>query len=258
MRFYSFFLFLCLVVSPVSAAETNRIVIVADQWAPFNGVPNSAFEGYMVDIARAVFEPQGIDVVYRNVPWKRAIAGTMEGTYTAAIGASKTDGDGLIFPEEELARNRLSFYVKKGSDWKFTGLESLKNVRLGVIGGYDYREWLCRYIAENESDTQKVQVVVGDSPLARNIKKLLLNRIDVVVGNGAAIRWTAKGLGALNKIEMAGQGEKVSYCYIAFSPARNTSKKYAEALDVGVEKLRKDGTLDLILAKYGLRDWKGL
>ena len=47
------------------------------------------------------------------VPWKRAIAETRSGRYHGAIGASKTDAQGFVFPEEELARNVLSFYIKK-------------------------------------------------------------------------------------------------------------------------------------------------
>ena len=106
----------------VSIAET--ITIVADEWPPFNGKPQSNAEGYMVDVVRTVFNARGIEVIYQNVPWKRAIRGTLSGKYNAAIGASKNDGDGLIFPEEELARNVLAFYVKKGNPWRFEGPRS--------------------------------------------------------------------------------------------------------------------------------------
>ena len=210
----------------------------------------------MVDVARAVFEPKGIKVIYKNVPWKRASAGTKSGTYNGAIGASHGDAEGFIFPKEELTRNFLAFYTKKDFDWKFDGLSSIEMIRLGVIGGYDYRPWLGKHIKENLTDQKKIQTLTGDKPLQRNIQKLLKDRIDVVVDTEAAIRWEAKSIGVLDDIKSGGYGDKVSYCYIAFSPNLDSSKKYAKMLSEGIVELRKSGKLKIILDKYGLEDWK--
>ena len=55
----SCFGFLLIVVTALTVhAET--ITMVADEWPPFNAKPQGKAEGYMVDIARAVFEPKGI------------------------------------------------------------------------------------------------------------------------------------------------------------------------------------------------------
>jgi polar amino acid transport system substrate-binding protein len=139
VKFVLIILFLFVRSSPLMADE---LVLIADPWPPFNMEVGSDREGYIVDVARMVFEAAGHKVTYKNVPWKRAISGTRSGTYTGAIGASKTDGEGLVFPDEELARNVLAFYVLKDSLWKFEGLSSIETVAIGVIGGYDYREWL--------------------------------------------------------------------------------------------------------------------
>lgn len=254
MKTYSLICLLILTIASSAVAET--ITIVADQWPPFNAEPNSEAEGYMVDIARAVFEARGMTVEYKNVPWKRAIAGTQEGTYTGAIGASKTDAEGFVFPDEELARNTLAFYVKKGNPWRFHGLDSIKEITLGTIGGYDYRQWLNEYIEANQDNSDKVQILLGDAPLPRNLEKLLAGRIDVVVDNEPAIRSAAKQIGVLDQIEPAGYGEEPSYCYIAFSPALPESPQYAQMLSDGIAELRANGTLQAILDKYGLIDWQ--
>jgi len=251
--FYIGLLFIAL-TSLTAAAET--ITLVADEWPPFNAKPDSDAEGYMVDIARAVFEAKGISVEYRNVPWKRALVGTRSGNFTGAIGASKNDAQGFIFPEEELARNVLSFYVRKGDSWRFNGLESIKEIRIGTIGGYDYRRWLNDYIQANIENSDKVQVIMGDAPLERNIQKLLAGRVDVVVDTEASIRWVAKRLGVLDEIEAAGYGKEPSYCYIAFSPGLPKSPMYAKLLSNGIVELRANGKLQKILDKYGVFDWK--
>ena len=249
-----FILFSIIAVATTGTAET--ITIVADEWPPFNGEANSQAEGYMVDIARIVFETKGINLKYVTMPWKRALLETRQGIYAAVIGASKTDAAGFVFPEEELARNKLAFYVKKGNIWRFKGVESIQQIKLGAAAGYDYRQWLNDYIKENSDNANKVQILTGDVPLQRNLQRLLLNRIDAVVDTEAAILWEAKRLGVSHEIESAGYGDEPSYCYIAFSPNAVKSPVYAQILSDGIAQLRSTGQLQIILDRYGLTDWR--
>ena len=251
-----YFLSLLFIIALATICTAETITIVADEWPPFNGEANSQAEGYMVDIARIIFEAKGIEVKYVTMPWKRAIAGTRQGMYTAAVGASKTDAVGFIFPEEELARNKLAFYVKKDNSWRFKGVESIHQIKLGVIAGYDYRQWLNDYIKEHSNNANKVQILTGDVPLQRSLQRLLLGRINVVVDSEAAILWEAKRLGFSNEIECAGYGDEPSFCYIAFSPNIPSSPIYAQILSDGIAQLRSNGKLQKILDKYGLTDWR--
>jgi len=253
MRYFVVFYF---IIAMATTCPAETITIVADEWPPFNGSANSQAEGYMVDIIRIVFETHGIEVKYITMPWKRAIAETRKGVYTAAIGASKTDAVGFVFPKEELARNRLAFYVKKGNIWKFEGIESIQQIKLGVIAGYDYRQWLNEYIKKNSSNTNKIQILTGDIPLQRGLQGLLLERIDVVVDNEAAILSEANRLGIIHQIQPAGYGHELSFCYIAFSPNIARSPIYAQILSDGIVQLRSTGKLQNILDKYGLTDWR--
>lgn len=234
----------------------GTIVLVADEWPPFNTLPSGSQQGYIVDIAREVFEPLGYTIDYRIVPWTRALEMTRSGMANGAVGASKTDAAGFVFPTEELARNTLAFYVKKGNPWRFSGPESIAEITLGTIAGYDYRPWLLQYIEENSKDPAKVQVIYGDDPLKRNLIKLLGDRIGVVVDTEAAIRHVAREMKILNQIECAGYGNEPAYIYIAFSPNRSDSQQLAQLLSEGITRLRESGRLAQILAMYGLVDWK--
>ena len=247
-------LFIFSIFSPSTWAED--IVLVADPWPPFNIEPGSDREGYLVDVARAVFETAGHTVTYKTVPWKRAIEGTRTGRYTGAIGASKTDAAGFVFPDEELARNVLAFYTRSDYPWRFEGPASIETVSIGVAAGYDYRRWLNDYINSHRDDDRRVQVIAGANPLKQNLRKLLLKRIDVVVDTEAAIRYTAKEMGILEAIASAGYGVEPAYIYIAFSPALPESAALASQLSGGIADLRRSGRLKAILHRYGLRDWK--
>lgn len=239
-----------------STLTAEEIILAADPWPPFNIEPGKALEGYMVDVAREVLETYGHSVIYKIVPWKRAIDGTRTGRYTGAIGASKNDAAGFVFPEEALARNVLAFYTLAGNPWRFQGPASIENVIIGVAAGYDYRRWLNDYIRAYCRDEQRVQVIAGKHPLRQNLKKLLLQRIEVVVDNEAAIRFTANQMNVLEKIKAAGYGQEPADIYIAFSPALPQGTVLAHQLSEGIVELRRRGRLQVILDRYGLNDWK--
>lgn len=210
----------------------------------------------MIDIAREIFSPHNITIDYRIVPWSRAVEGTTKGEYTGAVGASRNDAPALVFPEEELARNALSFWVKKGNPWRFTGPDSITSISLGLITGYDYREWLSAYATANRQNANRVQFVFGENPMELNLHKLLAGRIDALVDSEAAVRFAASRLRVLDSIELAGKDDVISPCYIAFSPANPRSPDYARILSAGIIQLRTNGRLAKILAGYGLTDWK--
>ena len=236
--------------------KAETITLVADEWPPFNSVPNSSEEGFLVDVARAVFEGRGHSVVYKNLPWNRAIKMTRSGTYNGVIGASKTDAPDFIFPSEELSRNYLAFYVREDSTWRYLRDSDIEQVSLGVIAGYDYRQWLMDYISAYRHDYHKVQIMTGDRPLQRNILKLLNHRIDAIVDNEAVIVSVARRMGVADQIKPAGYGSESSHIYIAFSPNHPESESYARMLSDGIVQLRSSGQLDQVLSTYGLRDWK--
>ncbi len=209
---------LLLIYPPIVWSET--VTLVADEWPPFNAEPNASQEGYLVDVARAVFEKNGIQVSYKLIPWRRAVELTRMGAYNGLIGASKTDAPDFIFPSEELSRNVISFYVRKDFSWLFNQKSDIENVSLGVIAGYDYRKWLLDYIEAHKNNPRKIQVMTGHQPLQRNIRKLLSNRIDAIVDNEAAILYVARRMGVNDRIKPAGYGTEVAHIYIAFSPKR--------------------------------------
>ncbi|WDP91743.1 MAG: transporter substrate-binding domain-containing protein [Desulfobacter sp.] len=237
-------------------AAADEITVVGDDWPPFNHIAGAKNEGYMIDIARAVFVAEGHGFHYLVLPWKRALRETRRGRYTAVVGASKTDAKGFVFPSQELARNYLAFYTKKGTPWQYKEPSSLKQIKLATIASYDYRPWLNEYVASNLDNPEKVFVNFGLNPLEKNLRLLMAGRVDAVVDNDAAIRFVARQMNLGDKIQLAGQGTLPSFCYIAFSPGLDRSKSYARILSRGIAEMRKSGRLKQILNKYDLEDWR--
>jgi polar amino acid transport system substrate-binding protein len=261
MRYFSIFLLLLLFVTGGANAQDSKIVtLVADEWCPYNCKPDSDKPGYMIEIAKAVFEPKGYQVVYRVMPWERAIEDTRRGNYNAIIGAMVDDAPDFVYPSESLGYTSNYFYVKKDSVWKYDGVRTLDGVSLGVIDGYAYEKSLDKYIADNSSNNRKVQVVSGDTGIVQNFKKLDKGRIDAYVEDQNVAQQYIADNNLWGKFKVAGKtttNAKEHYVYIAFSPVSSDSGDLAKILSDGVKELRANGKMKEILSKYNIEDWRG-
>lgn len=242
---------LAIVVSPSAFADT--ITIAADEWSPYNGVPGSPEPGYGIEIARRVFESAGHTVKYVSVPWTRAIKETRNGAYNAVIGATKTETPDFVFPREEFGVSKNSFFVKDGTQWRYTGKESLLTIKLGAVKNYSYGKEIDAFLKANPNI---VEYLHGEDPLLLNIRKLLMDRIDALIEDPNVLAEKAKKMGVLDQIVIAGDTGRGDILYIAFSPEIKASKEYARIFTNGIRKMRKSGELDAILDRYGLSDWK--
>ena len=245
-----FFLFLA------STVNADTIIIASDNWCPVSCAPGSIHEGFMVDIAKTVFGKAGHSVDYQIIPWNRTLREVRKGKIHGAIGAYTDDCPDFIFPENELALISFKIFINKKSTWQFNDLSSLENISIGVISDYSYGKELDRYIKKNKANSAKIQVMFGNDPLKKNIKKLTSKRIDALIATEPVFWYTVKKLNMGDHFKSAGIINPPEKAYIAFSPALPASKKYAKMLSNGVDELRKSGKLEKILHRYGLTDWK--
>lgn len=252
---YGRFGILCLLLSCLSA-HGDSIVLAADFWCPINCEPGSAQEGYMIKIARNVFEQEGHLVEYRVIPWSRAIQMAREGKVDGVVGPYVEDCPDFVFPENELGMIGFSFFVTAENSWRFRDLSSLHSMKLAVAANYSYGEQLDQYIYENKTNRDRIQVNYGNTPVKNNLRMLLSNRVDLVVSTEPVFWHLAKQLSATNRLKKVGVATSPQKSYIAFSPELPTSGKYATILSDGVDRLRRSGELDEILAEYGLKDWR--
>lgn len=246
-------LFIIFILTAPSLAA-DEIVLVADEWCPFNCAPEDDNPGFMVEIAQYAFAKEGHTVTYRTLPWARAIVSVREGMYQGIIGSGKDETPDFIFPDIESGKATHTFYIKKGRSWKYEGLDSLKTIDLGVIIHYSYGNLYEDYIVPNKG-SKSIQVIGGENALGRNIKKLLNSRIDALIEDKTVFQYHLLKTNTPDNFSDAGVAckEKV---YIAFSPKFKNSKVYARILSNAMQELRTTGKLLDILKKYGVKDWE--
>ncbi len=256
------FIILFISVLIPSTAVSDTILLKSDLWCPYNCAPGSDRPGYAIEIARTIFEKAGHQLTYEIAPWSRALKLAQKGQIAAVVGVSREEAPELVFPEQEFGISVISFFVRKGYAWHFTGVKSLETENVGIMADDAYGTALDAYFKKNRN-TDRVQEIRAAEPLLLNIRKLLRGRIDVILEDKAVFIETARSMGVLEKTEYAGidpirseEDLEESKLYMAFSPKNPKSKEYAKILSNGIEEMRLRGELDAILAEYGLTDWR--
>ncbi|UXR65180.1 transporter substrate-binding domain-containing protein [Bdellovibrio bacteriovorus] len=239
----------------VSNATADVIILRSDYWCPYVCNLDSPTPGYMVEIAKAVFEPQGHQVQITMTNWARSVKDARANKAQGIIGACVADAPDFIYPKNSLGLMKNAFFVAKGSKWEYTGRGSLQGKRIGVINGYAYGGGVDPLIRQRHRTFIPFS---GDRPLEQMIRMLEAGRLDGFIENPLVLQYTTyAGSLKTDSFKTAGWVEEEAVeLFISFSPNHPKSGTYAEILSKGVEELRRNGELQRILNKYNLYDWK--
>lgn len=256
MRWFRLFLF-AIGATVAAVAQAEVIKLRADEYYPFNGAQSASKPGYVVEVAKAIFEPLGHTIDYQVMPWARAIREAEAGRIDGLVCAAKSEVPQFIFPEEPQGILRDAIFTLKGSTWKYSGVASLKLVVVGYISGYSYGPTFDEYIEANKGDPKLLHANTGDEALVQNIEMLQRGRLSALLSNPEVFLATLQDhhLSA-EQFQLAGVSPNLDPTYIAFSPKNPKASEYARILSEGTQRLRKSGELTRILSRYGLADWK--
>lgn len=229
----------------------DEVILVADEWCPFNCTPNSDKPGFLIELAKYSLAKKGHTVKYIREPWQRAIRQVRSGEYQGLVGAAIGDSPEFIFPKQPLISIKNSFYVLKENNWKYTDIDSLKKINLGIINHYDYGEDINTYILANGKNKSLLTTICDDLAADQLIKLLTRNRIDAFIGVKSIIEMYGLIAGESPVIKEVGV-LSIQDIYISFSPNHPKSQEYADAISEGLTELRLSGKLEKLLEKYSL------
>ncbi len=127
--------------SGVCRAEGEMIVGLSTGYPPYYHKENGEFTGVCVDLMDRVAESLGIEIQYREYPWKRLITIAEKGHIDAIMPLFRTREREkfLYFDNLEIAKETNSFFTMRERDIDFDGkFQSLKGYTIGVVSGYSY------------------------------------------------------------------------------------------------------------------------
>ena len=244
----------CLLALTATGAAAETITLRADEWCPYNCEPGSERPGYMIEIAQEVFGEAGFDVDYQTLNWMRSIAESRAGRYAGIIGAIREEAPDFVFGEP-LGLTNNGFALRPDMSLDTTDPDPLHGLTLAVIRGYNYSDVPTAYIEAHGEDRSLVQFTAGDNALEQNLRKLIAGRVDVVVDDLNVLRRAVHELGFEDETSVIAWDDP-DEVHIAFSPREPNAETYAALLADGVERLRRMGRLEEIMARYGLSDWR--
>lgn len=240
-----------------SQVWADVISLRSDLWCPYACDPKSDKPGYMIEIAREIFERQGHTIDYDVLNWARSVDEVKMGKYNALVGCIKasSEGEGLEFPTIANGSSSNFFWTLKDNTWFLNDEKSLKGKKFGIVKSYSYGTSTDLLIKNhNPAFTH----VTGQMPLLRMIQMTESKRLDGFLENPLVLARTLKVNHKdpeLFRMASSNLSDNTDL-YIAFSPGNSKSKNYIKILDAGMIELRKSGRLKVILERYGVSDWK--
>ena len=242
--------------SPAAWAEKLILVNDSSPYCPFTRCENGK-NGYVIDVAMAIFQAEGYSVEVMDVPWNRAIAMMNDGSADGILGIAKTSAPKLIYPKAEVAQYGISSFSLTSNSWSFNGIASLNQIRLGLVENYAYGELdpnLKNYLAKKN---ENIQWVSSFSPLLKIFRMIDYGEIDATLEETHVGKYILQNSGKISNYKISDRINKSPLLgYIAFTHRHPNSQHLAEVFDAGMAKLRKSGQLKIILAAYGMTDWQ--
>jgi polar amino acid transport system substrate-binding protein len=247
-------LFFLSVLFNAASADSKVINIGSDPWCPFVCDIEPNHQGLIVDIAREALALSGFKLNFKLINWARAKQHVKVGTLDGIIGMTynKKTASQYFFSKTQLAESQTCFYKRKNDEWQYQSLASLGNRTFGWINNYGYsNELLDNWIKLNKK-TDKILTVAGLDTYPRLFKLLSLERIDTFAEDRNVIAYELKKAGLDRTVKVAGCLPSIDSIHLAFSLKAEQKKVWANALDIGVQGLKKSGRFYEILAIYGL------
>jgi len=226
----------------------QKLTVAAIDWCP-QICSSKDRPGYVIEIIKAVFSGEKYQLQIDYFPWSRAIRNVTLGQYDALLSPAKKEAPHLVFPLKAVGSQRMCFFVKESSNWKYEGPKSLKGVSIGIAADTSIEE-LNGYIVKHPEQFQFQPY--HERFVKQNALKLLKGRMDTFIFTLNTTQYTLKNENLDGKVKNAGCTSKAPI-YMAFTP--NLSKKTfinggVEYFDKRMSKLAKEGTIEKILKKY--------
>lgn len=173
-----------------------------------------------------------------EIPIKRCINEILEGNYDAYFGliySKKREEMGLIFSKTEIYSIPAVVWMNKSQPFDYTGIESLKGKKIGVVVGYPY-------LKNIQTSAIKIEQASDDET---NVKLLIMGRIDAIVDNIIRTGTIIEQLGFTDQIIYAPTPYSTSRFHIAFN--KNVPMDVRTKTDAALEKLHQSGVIKKIL-----------
>jgi ABC-type amino acid transport substrate-binding protein len=129
---------LCAFTSLVQAQDVpGKVMLASEEW---NDYTNKDGSGLAWDVLRQVFEPAGITLQTRSVPYTRSVGLAQRGEVDGWVGSYRDETTGVLYPHWNFDSDHI--YALGLASTPAPTVATLGNYRLAWVRGYKYEEYL--------------------------------------------------------------------------------------------------------------------
>lgn len=129
---------LCVFTAVVQAQEVpGKVMLASEEW---NDYTNKDGTGLAWDVLRQVFEPAGINLQTRSVPYTRSVGLAQRGEVDGWVGSYRDEAEGVLYPHWNFDSDHI--YALGLASTPTPTIATLGHYRLAWVRGYKYEEYL--------------------------------------------------------------------------------------------------------------------
>jgi polar amino acid transport system substrate-binding protein len=237
-------LFFILILFPSFAQE---VTVVTENWEPYSFEENGHVIGMSTEIVEAALAEANIKIAHGKIdtfPWARAYRTAKTKKNVLIYMVLRTEErENLFHWVGPLVPSEKFFFFKNRhrQDVVLANIEDAKKFKIGALKSSNHEDFLLL----NGFSKKMIESV---SEQRFNLKKLLANRIDLIIDTDHSLMLKTNELGLPFK-----DFEKSLFLfeheyYMAFS--KETSSKLIQKVDMALKKLVKQGKVKEIIEKY--------
>lgn len=130
----------CTVAGVVCADEAQvpgKVMLASEEW---NDYTNKDGSGLAWDVLRQVFEPAGVTLQTRSVPYTRSVGLAQRGEVDGWVGSYRDEAKGVLYPHWNFDSDHI--YALGLASTPVPSVATLGNYSLAWVRGYRYEEYL--------------------------------------------------------------------------------------------------------------------
>ena len=233
----------CLVLLATSPLGAAPLIIGAeDDWAPYceRGKEDGQPRGLAPELVKAVFAAEGIEIVFRTLPFARCMHDAKSGKLAGCFNATITEENRYQYHWHDTPMFEEDLASEPQRDLKLTSLEGK---RVGITLGYTYptdfmeNPRIIRFQAKSD---------------AQILEMLVRGRVDDILMNGMP------GYLKIQQKQLTGKVVKVGKLstdgfWLAFSRNAPQGETLAKRFEQGLQKIKNNGIYETLIRQFETR-----
>jgi polar amino acid transport system substrate-binding protein len=227
---------------PLPLAASTWVIASESNYYPYNYWEKGRRTGLDAEIVEAILLDLGVTPVERTMTWPEVVKTVEAGACDMGYQFALNYGDPmdalpyiLVGPFRD---GEPVLMVRADSTIEVKSLADLEKYRVGIVEGYKS--------VKGFDQLARIEKLLSATTTV-NLRRLLLGRVDVIIGDRAALQATADRDGKLDQVRILAMALPKMPRYFAFPKNRRDK---AERFRVSFEKLRDNGTIEEIVKRW--------